>query len=1144
MMINLLSLAPQRGRVAGLLASLTLLALPALAQPTVSGVSPARNLRNAPRASNVSVTLSQTPNAGSTSALKVFGNQRGGLLSGTATISGNTITFDPGTNFRPGETVQATLTTAAQNTSNQPLAQGQVFSFTAAVGAGLGTFTAGTSLTVPTNGQGTNVGDINGDGLLDIVMGTGSNTLVTFRNLGGGTFAAPVSIATVADPSQVVLADVDNDGDLDAVVPGFTAGGVAVHRNVGGVLGASTLLPTGSNARSSALVDVNGDGYLDILTVNRGSSSVSLNLNNAGASFAAATNLGNVSGSAYSMAAADLNGDGKMDFVTANYTAGNLSVRMGNGNGTFTAIADVPMTGTPFGLALGDLNGDNIPDIVTLDRFGTSAFVALGVGDGTFGTYASVAVGTQPLDVQLGDLDADGDLDIVVTNYGSSTLNVCSNSGTGTFTTGTPYTTASGPFGTALGDLDANGSLDIVNASYGSTTVNVLLNQQLPDLTVSTVANISAGAYTNITVTGSGVGTLTGAVSVGGTLTVQSGGVLATNCQAITGRGDFELQAGGTLRICDAAGITGSGATGAVQLTGTRTYSPDASYVYNGTVAQVTGAGLPSQVRNLSTTNANAVTLTAPVSVAQVVTVGAAGNLVLNSQALTLLSSAAGTALVVNSGTGLVTGATATVQRYIDASGNTGASGYRHYAAPVSGATVGGLATSGFTPVVNAAYNTAANSVAVTPYPTVYSYDQSRVNNFAWGANLSAFDRGYQSPAALTEALAVGRGYTVQIGNNERVAFTGTLVNGSQAITGLTNSGAISAGWSLIGNPYPAPLDWGSVTAAQLPGVGSAAYVFQSTGPYVGRYTSYTNGVGAGSGLIATGQAFFVRATATTGSINLTNANRVTSYAATPAFQRTATDPRPLLRLSLGLGSQPATVAAAPDETFVYFEAGATDGFDSRYDAYKLPNPSGYYLGTASADAQPTGLSIDGRAPLAPATTATVPLWLSVPAGSYTLTATSLLNFAAMNNTAVQLRDGLTGTVVDLATTPSYSFSVVPGAASTGRFSLVFGTGAALANTVAAAGPTITLAPNPSEDGPVELTLSGLPATTRSVEAILLNTLGQVVGHATLPATQGATRASLPTRGLAVGVYLVRLRALDAQGQMSGHLPTQRLSVR
>ncbi|MEJ7667112.1 MAG: hypothetical protein WKG07_50245 [Hymenobacter sp.] len=114
----------------------------------------------------------------------------------------------------------------------------------------------------------------------------------------------------------------------------------------------------------------------------------------------------------------------------------------------------------------------------------------------------------------------------------------------------------------------------------------------------------------------------------------------------------------------------------------------------------ISGPGF-SQFGNLSVGTAGA-TLNGPATVAHALTL--TGNLAVTAgQPLTLLSNAGGTAYVVNSGGGVVTG-TVTVQRYI-APGNPGL-GYRHYSAPVTNTTVGDLATSTFAPVSNAGYNT------------------------------------------------------------------------------------------------------------------------------------------------------------------------------------------------------------------------------------------------------------------------------------------------------------------------------------------------------------------------------------------------------------------------------------------------------
>jgi hypothetical protein len=162
-------------------------------------------------------------------------------------------------------------------------------------------------------------------------------------------------------------------------------------------------------------------------------------------------------------------------------------------------------------------------------------------------------------------------------------------------------------------------------------------------------------------------------VSVSSSITINNGGTLNDGCALLSGAGSFTLAPGGMLGICNVGGITASGSTGAVQMTGARFFSPDASYVYNGGDSQVTGSGLPSQVRTLSTTTNSPVRLSNPVAINQVLTVGGAGNLNLNGQALTLLSSSVGTALVVNAGAGRVVGNTAVVQRYIDGSLNSGA---------------------------------------------------------------------------------------------------------------------------------------------------------------------------------------------------------------------------------------------------------------------------------------------------------------------------------------------------------------------------------------------------------------------------------------------------------------------------------------
>ncbi|NML66028.1 T9SS type A sorting domain-containing protein [Hymenobacter sp. RP-2-7] len=652
-------------------------------------------------------------------------------------------------------------------------------------------------------------------------------------------------------------------------------------------------------------------------------------------------------------------------------------------------------------------------------------------------------------------------------------------------------------------------------ANYGTTTTDhypvfTRYSFSTPDLVVSSAnQTIAGGTYNSITVTGAGAGTLQGPVTVIGAVTVQSGGRLDTNCQPLTGAGSFTVADGATLGICDAAGLSATGSTGAVQVTGTRSFSADATYVYSGTSAQATGLGLPSQVRALTAASASALTLSQPLAVAQTLTLASSGNLVLGSQPLTLLSSASGTALVVNSGTGTVQG-TATVQRYIDGSLNAGL-GYRHLSAPVSNTTVADLSTTSFAPVLNPAYNTSATPGAVQPFPTVFGYDESRLTTTT--NDLPAFDKGFYSPANTSAPLVVAQGYTVNMAANQVVDFMGMLNNGDYTRSLTRTDQTANGGWQLLGNPYPSPLDWSLVTDADRPGLNAAVYVFNSTGPYAGRYRSYTNGMGGGSPLLALGQGFFVQVAQnkTSASLALHNSQRVTSYATQASLLRTTADPRPRLALSL------AGPSGAADDLYVYAEAGATTGFDGRQDAAKLPNTTGFNLAALTPDGQP--LSIQAL----PSLSGRVALRVLVPAdGTYSLTATDLQNLPA--GAQPVLEDTKTGQRTPLAAAgASYTFTVATADNADGRFWLNLNA-AALATAPSALQAALALYPNPTHERQATLLL---PAGTAAGQVQVLDALGRLVRQQALGA--GNPVVTLQLAGLPAGVYLVRVQAGNEQ---------------
>ncbi|WP_201987257.1 FG-GAP-like repeat-containing protein [Hymenobacter rubidus] len=1107
----------------GVTQGFTTLALPLL----INSTSPTNGTRAAATASSVLVTFNQAIGAGAVGAFRVFSAQRGGrrtASSGTTTGNANTVRFAPTYAWQPGEIVQATVTTAATSITGRALSLPWVWQFTTAVGStGAGFFTAPVNNPNPAVGVdpfSVAVGDVDGDGDLDFVTANRSAGTVSVRlNNGTGSFTAPAGnpeAGVGTNPNFVVMSDVDGDGDLDLLTANYLANTVSVRLNDGtGSFTPPATTPevgVGTAPASLAVGDVDGDGDLDLLTANNTAGTVSVRLNNGTGSFSpSATNPNPAVGAGpFSVAVGDVDGDGDLDLLTANRVSGTVSVRLNNGAGNFTAPTTNPEVGVgvePFSVAVGDVDGDGDLDLLTANRVSGTVSVRLNNGAGNFTaptTNPEVGVGSLPLRIAVGDVDGDGDLDFVTANSNSNTVSVRLNNGMGSFTvpgTNPEVSLGTAPASVVLGDIDGDGDLDLLTTgASNANTVSVRLNQPatFPNLVVSTgtLASptlVAAGTYNALTVTTTGVAQLTGSTVVNSSVSVN--GTLLTHCQPLTGAASFTLAAGATLGICDPDGLSVAPGLGAVRTTGARSFSPAASYLYNGTQVQATGTGLPSQVLNLTSTNANALALSQPVAVRQALTLNA-GNLNTSGQALTLLSDAIGTALIANLGAGVVSG-DVTVQRYLDPSTNPGP-GRRLVAAPVSGQTVAAFGSGGTALVFNPAYNTAPNPGAVLPYPSIFRYDQSRLASSP-ATTLAAFDKGWVTPSGPTDAASPGStGFAVQVPGGQTLSFTGAVGTGPTALAGSRNSGptAAEAGWNLVGNPYPSPLDLSTVAASQRVNVDAAVYTFESSSSTGGSYRSYVNGVG--TPLIGTGQAFLIRVSSgqTTGALALTNANRVTTYARQAPVRRGS---RPQLQLALA-------GAGLTDTLVVYAEAGATLGWDPDYDAPKLWNPSGLSLAavTPAGDA----LAIDGRPAFVGGQV--TPLTVQVPqTGSYALTAD-----------VTNLPPGVDLTLVDRGSgartqlLPGTQLTVqLPSGTSATRLQLeAVSTVTSTAATQRAA--QVLVFPNPARG---YLIVQRPPTATASAE--LLNALGQVVRRVALP---GATTAvELP--GLASGVYSLRV---------------------
>jgi hypothetical protein len=272
-----------------------------------------------------------------------------------------------------------------------------------------------TQYSVGANPQGLAVGDINGDGRLDIVTSSpGSLYTWILSGNGDGTFGTAIRnlMAVPSSNFEVALGDLDGDGKLELVASDGSFAQVAfqVPHSGPGPFFSTGSVNLGAPPSSMALIDVNGDGRLDIVSESSSSGTVSILLGNGNGTFQSGNSWGGLTQQA---SVADVTGDARLDLISAS-VFGFFALDVGNGDGTFSRVNTFPGVARNF-RETGDVNGDGNIDIVTLgDGQITVHFLDNRYSLANLTSYA-IPVGT-PTDFAIADVNRDGKLDYIVTN--------------------------------------------------------------------------------------------------------------------------------------------------------------------------------------------------------------------------------------------------------------------------------------------------------------------------------------------------------------------------------------------------------------------------------------------------------------------------------------------------------------------------------------------------------------------------------------------------------------------------------------------------------------------------------------------------------------------------------------------------------
>jgi hypothetical protein len=412
----------------------------------------------------------------------------GSPLPAVLTVSGNEITLKPTTPLERGRRYEVHVRDTLRDLAGNLKGSDSYVRFRADTGR--------FALPQPLASEGlvdaVAIGDVNGDGRKDVLLTTGYTfdaaqdfkLMVRLQQPDGSLAPAQVldtRASYVCRASSVVVGDLDGDGRQDVLV-GASGCGIEFFRQGGdGVLRSAGFIDSAQSGRLR-LADLDGDGRPDLVAAGYYGSVLRVWLQDAGGTMVPHADLAFEYAGDADLDVGDVNGDGRPDIVigSGSYPDTSIGIFLQQGDGRFgPALTRTPSPPTGVsGLAVGDVNGDGRDDVVvTYGGNGSRLGVMLQGIDGKLGPMSEFESYDAASQVELADVNGDGRRDVVVGHSGWYAVGVYLQQADGSLGAEARYPANYGvrnPGAMAVGDVTGDGRPDILVAE-------ALLQQKVVD---------------------------------------------------------------------------------------------------------------------------------------------------------------------------------------------------------------------------------------------------------------------------------------------------------------------------------------------------------------------------------------------------------------------------------------------------------------------------------------------------------------------------------------------------------------------------------------------------------------------------------------------------------------------------------------